>query len=138
MPRLVTGRHVAVMVLRLIDYVAFGTDVNVYEFVAAFRQSVHEPSDIRALLPVVYFEECQGYPPDAPAYVSGFLVQDVLSGKAGWSLEEIYEFRTWLEGNDLLTAWLTQNFDAISAAVQMSPARQTAPVAGRHDGGDSH
>lgn len=138
MPRLLTGRHVAILVLRLIDYVAFGTDVNVYAFVAAFRQSVREPSDIRVLLPVLYFEEDQGDPPDAPAYASGFLVQDVLSGKAGWSSEEIREFRMWLDANDLLAAWLIENFDAINAAVQMSPAWQTAPATVRQGVGDSH
>lgn len=138
MPQLNTGRHVGVMAHTLIDHVTQGTDASVYAFIVAYRLSVQEAAHLRNLLPVVYFKEVQGIPPNAPAYSSGFLVQDVLAGKAGWLLSEVDEFKTWLESNEPLNNWLTENFAAINQAIQSSIIWQSEFVTNEPESGARH
>ena len=118
MPQLSSGRRVGLLVDALIDNFTQGTDERVYEFIVAYRLSVTKPEHLRDFLPVVYYKQDQGNPPNAPAYNSGFLVMDVLAGKAGWSDVEIAEFRHWLKVNEYVNAALAENFEAIHQAIQ--------------------
>lgn len=120
MPKLKSGRHVGVESSTLLNAVKFGTPEEIYFFVLAYRLSVKGPEDICQILPIIYFEEGQGEPPNAPMYRSGFLVQDVLAGKAGWTAEEISEFDLWLKKNEQLNAWLLANFQEIDEAIKNS------------------
>jgi hypothetical protein len=120
MPKLKSGRHVGLEPRSLLNAVKFGTPEEIYFFVLTYRLSVHGPEDICQILPVIYFEHGQGEPPNAPKYRSGFLVQDVLSGKAGWATEEISEFDLWLKENEPLNAWLSANFQEIDEAIKNS------------------
>jgi len=138
MPQLSTGRQVGVMAHALIDHVTQGTDVSVYAFIVAYRLSVQEAAHLRNLLPVIYFRENEGTPPNAPAYRSGFLVQDVLAGRAGWSESETEEFKAWLEANESLNTWLAENFDEINQAIQSSLIWQSEFVTDEPEVGARH
>lgn len=120
MPKLKSGRHVGIEPSSLLNAVKFGTPEEIYIFVLTYRLSVKGPEDICQILPVIYFEEGQGEPPNAPKYRSGFLVQDVLTGKAGWTAEEISEFYLWMKENEQLNAWLLANFQEIDEAIKSS------------------
>jgi hypothetical protein len=119
MPKLKSGRHVGVGAEDLVRQLS-GTSEQVYAFVLAYRLSVRKPEDLLGIMPVVYYRG-EGGPPDAEPYRSGFLVQDVLSGKAGWTPDEISEFRQWLETNEQLVATLTADFRAVEEAIRKSP-----------------
>lgn len=138
MPQLKSGRHVGIQPQSFVDQINNGTDVNVYAFILAYRFSVHKPADLRNFLMVVYFKEDQGTPPNAPAYHSGFLVRDVLDGKAGWSDEEIEEFRNWLDTNEALNALLTQDFNEINEAIQKSIIWTSEFITDEPEGGTKH
>jgi hypothetical protein len=120
MPKLKSGRHVGVEPASLLNTVKFGSPEEIYSFVLTYRLSVHGPEDICQILPVIYFEDGNGEPPNAPMYRSGFSVQDVLSGKAGWTSEEISEFDLWLKENKQLNAWLASNYKEIDEAIKSS------------------
>lgn len=120
MPKLKSGRHIGVEPTSLLNAVKFGTPEEIYFFVLTYRLSVKGPRDICQILPVIYFEEGAGEPPNAPMYRSGFLVQDVLAEKAGWAAEEISEFDLWLKHNEPLNDWLLKNFQEIDEAIKNS------------------
>lgn len=119
MPKLKTGRHVGVESTSLISQLS-GTSEQVYAFVLAYRLSVKVPEDLLGVMPVIYFKG-EGGPPDAEPYRSGFLVQDVLLGRAGWTPDEISEFRQWLHTNEQLIAALAADFHAVDEAIRKSP-----------------
>lgn len=120
MPKLKSGRHIGVEPARLLDAVKFGTPEEIYFIVLTYRLSVRGPEDIRQILPVIYFDQEKGEPPDAPMYRSGFMVKDVLAGKAGWDADEISEFDSWLKQDKALNAWLSKNFKEIDQAIKSS------------------
>ena len=117
MPQLKSGRHVGVAPLPLLDRIKFGTDSEIYALVIAYRLEVQSPEDLRGLLPVTYFKEGEGTPPDAPAYALGLSVKDVLGGKADWLQAEVDEFRQWVETDAALNAWVRESFAAIHEAI---------------------
>ena len=121
MPQLASGRRVAVAPIPLLDRIKFGTDDRVYAFIVAYRLEVRRPSDLRPLLPVVYFKEGQPMAPGAPTEDSGHTVRSVLAGDAGWSDEEIREFKNWLEVDVALNAWLRRHMRR--SRVQFEAAR---------------
>ena len=121
MPKLSSGRHVSVAPLSLLEQIKFGEEFKVYQLIFVYRMAVQEPKDLRNVLPVIYFLEGQGEPPDAPQYESGHLVQDVLDGKAGWSEIEIEDFKKWLETDPALNDWVNTNFKEIDEAIRNSP-----------------
>jgi len=121
MPKLSsTGRHVALQLRSMASLATEGTDEQLYIFIVTYRLNISAPSDLVQYLPVMYFETGSGIPPDCPRFDSGYLVRDVLSGAAGWSAEEIDEFRAWLEHNDALDEWAAQEFVAVDHAIKTS------------------
>lgn len=78
MPKLKSGRHFGLEPRSLEDGATTGTSEQMYAFILAYRLKVKTPEDICDFLPVIYFKEGEGEPPNAPAYRSGFLVRDVL------------------------------------------------------------
>ena len=68
-----------------------------------------------------YCLEGDGEPPNASAYPSGFLVKDVLVGKAEWVPEAVDEFAEWLESDPRVNAYIEESFHRIDAAIQSSP-----------------
>ena len=72
-------------------------------------------------LTVTYYRQCdENPPPDALCYDSGFLVKDVLQGKADWSEDEIREFDNWLHSNRKVEIFLTAQFNEINTAIRDS------------------
>ncbi len=104
----------------LLDRIKFGIDNEVYALIVAYRLAVKRPDDLRGLLQVAYFREGLGVPPNAPNYASGFSVQEVLDGEAGWSGDDIEDFRSWLQSDAAVNALLRETFDAIEDAIQKS------------------
>lgn len=117
MPQLKSGRHVALSASPLIDQLKFGTDVEISAVVIAYRLTISSAHQLRDFLTVGYFREGEE-PPEARSYNSGFLVKDVLAGKADWSQEEIQEFEAWLNANTKLNDWLTEQFNSINVAIR--------------------
>ena len=122
MPMLSSGRHVAVEMHSLAERIRYGEDHLVYGLILMYRLSVSQPTDLYPTLPVVYFRDGEGTPPDAPRYRSGYTVAQVLAGEADWSAEEIAEFRTWLETDPRFLAWLHQTFAENETAIRESIA----------------
>jgi len=121
MPKLSsTGRHVALGLRSVASLATDGTDEQIYAFIVSYRLNVSVPSDLVQYLPVMYFEADRGISPDCPGIDSGYLVRDVLSGAAGWSPEEMDEFRAWLEHNDAFDEWVAQEFAAVDRAIKTS------------------
>jgi hypothetical protein len=118
MPKLKSGRHFAVESPDLAEKLKSGTSDEIYSLVVLYRMNVRKPEDIIPLLSVVYFKE-QGDPPGSP-YRSGFLIRDILEGKAKWTREEITEFRGWLDGNKKLKAAVAAEFVEINKAIEDS------------------
>ena len=121
MPQLRSGRLVGVALKSLVEHATEGSDEQILAFVASYRLSIQEPLHLRNLLPVLYVREGEGEPSDANSFPSGYPVQDVLAGDAGWLPEEIEEFIAWLDGNQTLKAWLEETFAAINVAIIDSP-----------------
>ncbi len=121
MPKLKSGRHFGLEPRSLAVGATTGTSAQMYAFVIAYRLEVQTPADLANFLPVIYFKEGEGEPPNAPMYRSGFLVKDVLAGKANWSIDEVEELRLWLETNESLKAWLTENFAEVDREIRNSP-----------------
>jgi hypothetical protein len=128
MPTLKSGRSIAVLPHSFVENVTVGSDSSVYAFIVAYRLSVQRADQLLELLPVLYFREGEGSPPNAPTYPSGFLVGDVLAGKAGWALEEIEEFRAWLDTDKAMNKWVADDFIATNIAIQDSPIWKSAFV----------
>ncbi len=118
MPQLKSGRHVALSASPLLDKIKCGSDVSVSAAIMAFRLSVSSPQQLRDFLTVGYFQESEGNPPNAPSYSSGFLVKDVLEGKAGWSEEEIREFENWLNTSPEVNQWVSEQFKEINTVIR--------------------
>lgn len=125
MPQLKSGRHVTLSASPLLNQIKFGSDVSVSATIMAYRLTVTSPQQLRDYLTVGYFREGEGSPPDAPSYHSGFLVRDVLSGKAGWSQEEVSEFEEWLDTNSKINGWLIEQFNELNAAIRDNLVWQT-------------
>jgi hypothetical protein len=121
MPKLRSGRHFGLETVNLAEGARTGTNEQMYAFVVAYRLSVSKPQDLCQFLPVIYFKEGEGEPPNAPMYRSEFLVKNVVEGKAGWSPEEIEELQQWLLTNEDLQSWLEVNFEEINEAIKNSP-----------------
>lgn len=121
MPKLTSGRCVGVEVTPLAKHASEGADEHIYAFIVDYRLKIQQPSDLRNLLAVLYYKDSLDEPPKAPSYRSGHLVQDVLAGRADWSPSEIEEFKTWLETDRAVNVCMTEQFDAINAAIRNSP-----------------
>src|SRR5688500_15820854 len=104
MPQLRSGRHFAVHSPWL-EGLTTGSDEQKFMRMTWFRLNVPSAERLRDHLLVLYFREGEGTPPDAPRYSSGFYVNDVLAGKAGWSDDELAEFRDWVAHDTRLAAW---------------------------------
>ena len=121
MPKLKSGRHFGLEPRSLTSGATTGSSTQMYAFIVAYRLEVQTPDDLANFLPVIYFKEGEGEPPNAPMYRSGFLVKDVLSGKADWSSDEIEELKLWLKTNEALKEWLNANFTEVDREIRNSP-----------------
>jgi hypothetical protein len=120
MPQLKSGRHVGISASPLLDLLKTGTPESVTFAIMAYRTQVSSPQKLRDYLTVGYFREGEGGPPKAQSYNSGFLVKDVLEGKAGWSDEEVAEFINWLDTNPGINDFLAREFEALNVAIRDS------------------
>lgn len=120
MPQLKSGRHVALSASPLLDKIKFGSDTGVSHAIMVYRLEVTSPQKLRDFLTIGYFREGEGGPPNAPSYDSGFLVKDVLAGKAGWSADEIGEFEQWFNTSPQIQSWLDEEFLTINQAIEHS------------------
>lgn len=120
MPKLKSGRHFGLEPRSLAAGATTGTSPQMYAFIVAYRLEVRTPDDLANFMPVIYFKEGEGEPPNAPMYRSGFLVKDVLAGKAEWSSDEIEELKLWLKTNEPLRDWLKANFTEIDLEIRNS------------------
>jgi hypothetical protein len=118
MPQLQSGRHVAVGEPGLIEAITRGDENSALSAIMGSRLSIRSTRDLVALLPVVYFDESQGTPPDCPKYPSGLLVHEVLEGQSDWSDEEVAEFRSWIENHAGLQQWLADYLERLDDAIR--------------------
>ena len=121
MPQLKSGRHVGVLPNDMAEKFKFGSDNEIYALIVNYRLEVKSPNDLTSFLRVVYFKEGPEPPPNAEKYYSGFLVEDVVNGKAGWTNEEIEEFKHWLKTDSNVVNWAKNTFDEINDAILNSP-----------------
>lgn len=120
MPRLKSGRHVCLSISPLLDAIRFGSDTSVSYKILLCRLAIQGPQQLRDVVTVGYFREGGDGAENALAYNSGFTVRDVLEGKAGWSAEEITEFRDWLDTDPRVVPWLEAKYDELDAAIRDS------------------
>jgi len=118
--------------------ITHGTNEQIYGMVLTYRLSVHGPEDLCRLLPIVYFDESKGIPPNAPMYRSEFSVQDALDGKAGWSDEEIAEFHDWLRSDASLSEWAAEIYQEVDKAIRESPLWDSEFITGEPENGSDH
>lgn len=118
MPQLVSGRHFGILPSGLRESLSQGSDEQRSYVILAVRMYMQSLDDLAKSLQVAYFGE--GGPPDAAPYLSGFIVQDVLDGKADWSDSELAEFRHWLATDVRLRDWLQMQIDEIDEAIRNS------------------
>ncbi|MCA8967517.1 MAG: hypothetical protein KDC48_21730 [Planctomycetes bacterium] len=121
MPKLSSGRHVAIAPFALVDLFRYAEHEEFYRRVLLFRLRLRKPADLLRSVPVARFDETAGEPPNAPAYRTGFNVADVLDGKAGWTEQEVDEFRHWLDTDPRLPGELQAAFDEINDVIRDSP-----------------
>ena len=121
MPKLSSGRHVAIVPIALVDLFRYAEHETFYRRVLFFRLRVRKPADLLRSIPVVRFDETRGEPPNAPACRTGFNVADVLDGKTDWSAQEVDEFRHWLDTDPRLAGELQAAFDEINDVIRDSP-----------------
>lgn len=124
MPQLESGRHVAVGEPGLIEAVRQADETGALNAVMLTRTSIHDTRDLVGLLPVVYFDESRGTPPDCPKYPSGLLVHEVLEGQSDWSDDEVAEFRSWIENHAGLHGWLADYLVRLDEAIRASRSSQ--------------
>lgn len=117
MPRLSSGRLVMLSATPLLDRIKFGTDESVSAVIVAYRLSVSTPRDLVGYLTACYIRDGEE-PIEANAYDSGFTVNAVMGGRAGWSEDEIRELDEWIKNEPRLETWLREQFDEINAAIQ--------------------
>jgi hypothetical protein len=120
MPRLHSGRYVALSVSPLLDLLKNGSDTQVSFYIMTLRLHVTTPRLLLNVTTVGYYLDGEGDPPNTPCNNSGFTVRDVLNGRAGWSHEDLDQFKNWLETNPAMDGWLAEKFEAINAAIAES------------------
>lgn len=118
MPQLQSGRHVAVSEPGLIEAISQGDETVALGVIMGSRLSIRNTRDLVELLPVVYFEDSAGTPPNCPKYPSGLRVHEVLNGHSDWSDEEVEEFRSWIENNEGLHQWLAGYLERLDDATR--------------------
>ncbi len=118
MPQLQSGRHVAVSEPGLIEAITQGDENIALGVIMGSRLSIRNTRDLAELLPVVYFDDSAGTPPDCPRYPSGLQVHEVLNGQSDWSDEEVEEFRSWIETNEGLHQWLAGYLDRLNDTIR--------------------
>ncbi|MDQ1362247.1 MAG: hypothetical protein QG652_107 [Pseudomonadota bacterium] len=108
MPRLSSGRHVGASADNIKQLLTHENDETVYGFIVMYRLNVTRPEQLAAYLVVVEFPERDGKPVLEKGKPTGFIVEEVLAGKAGWPAQDVAEFRTWLDEKlkfQLQNAW---------------------------------
>lgn len=120
MPQLKSGRHVALSASPYLDALASEKDESRYFAMVALRVHAGSPRALRDHLVIGYFVAGQGTPPNAPSYNSGYCVADVLEGRSDWSLDEVEEFRQFLD-EPRIGGWLQAQFDEIDDAITNNP-----------------
>lgn len=117
MPQLKSGRHVALDASPYLDAVSHGSDNSKYYAIVALRLNASTPQALCNHLPVVYFREDLGAPPDAPYYDSGYTVADILEGRSDWRPDEVDEFSALVK-DSRFGLWLQAEFDELNKAIQ--------------------
>jgi hypothetical protein len=121
MPQLASGRHVALGEPGLIEAVNQDDEKGAVRAALIARTSIQKAWHLAEVLPVIYFDESQGTPPDCPRYPSGWLVYEVLEGRSDWTEEEVAEFRAWMEYDPGLQQWLSNYLRRLDEAIRNSP-----------------
>lgn len=129
MPQLRSGRHFGLH-SPWAEWLTAGSDEQKYYCISWFRLKVPDARRLRDHLQVIYFRTDEGVPPDAPRYPSGFFVDDVLAGKAGWTEDEVAELRDWLETDPRVGPWVESEFEAINRAIRDDPLWESELVRG--------
>jgi hypothetical protein len=118
MPQLRSGRHFGYGPSPWIKGLSSGTDEQRYTLVFLFRTKVPTPEKLWEHLQIVYYKTDEGEPPNAPAYYPGYMIRDVLAGKAGWTTEEIEELQEQLSTNQKLQDWLVAHWSEIDQCIK--------------------
>lgn len=121
MPQLASGRHVALDEPGIIEAVGQEYANGALKAALIARTSIRKDWDLVEVLPVFYFDESKGTPPDCPQYPSDYLVFEILEGKSDWSEDEVSEFRAWIENDAGLRKWITDYRRRLDEAIRTSP-----------------
>jgi hypothetical protein len=120
-PQLESGRHVALGEPGLVEAVSQEYENGALKAALIARTSIRKDWDLVEVLPVVYFDESQGAPPDCPQYPSGYLVFEIFEGVSDWSEDEVSDFRAWLENDAGLQEWVADYRRRLDEAIRTSP-----------------
>lgn len=121
MPKLSSGRCVALSPVSLLPRLLDGTDEAVYANIVAFRLSVPDAKSMRGILPILYCDDARGTPTEENCTRSRFIVADVESGRCDWSEPEVTEFVNWLDTNSDLSNWLEHEYATVNKAIAAHP-----------------
>lgn len=121
MPKLLSGRCVAVRPSSLLPALLQGSDEIVYGNIVAFRLEVPNPKALRRILRVLYCEDVEGKQPEESSTDSPFIVRQVESGASDWFTAEVQEFVAWLDSNGPLNRWLEVEYAAVHKAIKVHP-----------------
>ena len=125
MPKLSSGRHLGIVPTNFVEAVTQGSDEQRSIAIMAFRLEVSTPQKLKPLFQIAYFREGEGEPPNAPRYLSGFTVGNILEGKSDWTDSEAREFAMWVESDARFIAWTQDHFDEINAAIKQNSVWQS-------------
>lgn len=120
MPKLASGRQFALSADPLLDAIREGTDTQRSFAIMAIRIHIPDARALRDKLTVGYYPEGDTDPPQGECSNSGFTVGGVLNGKAGWTDEELAEFKEWLL-LEHVQAWIQETWKQLDAAVRNNP-----------------
>ena len=125
MPQLRSGRHVGFSADPYVDAVSHGSDEQKYATMLSLRLQVGSVEKLREQIFIVGFRIDQGTPPDAPRYLTGYTIGDVLAHRADWLDDEVEELREFVAANPRFQVWLHEQYDHLDAAIRQSPVWQS-------------
>lgn len=133
MPKLSSGRHVALSASPYLDALDGESDEAKYFAIVALRLHAGNPEALRDHLVIGYFVDDEGAPPNAPVRDSGYCVADVLAGRTDWSDDEIEEFRRFIDSDPRFGPWLQSQFDEINEAIRSNPVWRSDLLVNDHE-----
>lgn len=119
MPTLSCGRHIGVSADNIKHFLTHENDETVTALIVGFRLNVDQPERLMPYLLVVEFPDNHGEPKLNQPKSLGYMVSEVLNGKAGWPEQDVSEFNNWLQ--EKVQHQLQETWDEIHQMIIQHP-----------------